>query len=108
MADIYYPPISFFFEVSIDGGNKNDSGFKEASGIEVELEVEEIQEGGNNNFKHRLPVRTRYRNLTLKRGFVKENTALHQWIYKTIVSFSNLDEKIERKNITIFLYNEKG
>ena len=108
MADFYLPPVAFFFEVSIDGGQKYDSSFKEVSGIEIEMDVEEIIEGGNNNFKHRLPGRSRYRNLVLKRGLVKENTALHDWISATLLSEANLDEQIDKRKITINLNNPDG
>lgn len=108
MADFYIPPVAFFFEVDVDGGQKNDSSFKEVSGIEIEMDVEEISEGGNNNYRHRLPGRSRYHNLVLKRGLVKENTALHEWITNSILSEANLDEPIEKKKITVNLNNPDG
>ncbi|MBK6622472.1 MAG: phage tail protein [Saprospirales bacterium] len=108
MAEIYIPPVAFFFSVSVDGGEGNDSSFKEASGMEIEIDIEEINEGGNNNFKHRLPGRSKYRNLVLKRGLVKNNTSLHDWITKILLSEANLDEPVEKKKILVNLKYPDG
>ena len=38
------------------------------SGLSVEYDTEEYKEGGENRFTHKLPVRTKYSDLVLKRG----------------------------------------
>ena len=52
--------------------------FTELSGLQVETEVMEYAEGGNNDFVHRLPGRTRVGNITLKRGITSSND-LFKW-----------------------------
>src|SRR4029079_8650692 len=54
------------FYVMIDGTAQ--AIFTEVSGLQIETEVQEYAEGGNNGFVHRLPGRTRVGNITLKRG----------------------------------------
>ena len=65
---IYVPPPVFAFRVDIDGA-ESDTSFQEVSGLEVQFETEDVVEGGQNRFVHRLPTRTKYSNLLLKRGF---------------------------------------
>ncbi|MCB0643885.1 MAG: phage tail protein [Phaeodactylibacter sp.] len=111
MDDFYLAPPAFFFGLSFgtDGGSL-DGSFQEVSGLEVELEVEDVIEGGNNSFKHRLPVRTSYRNLTLKRGLVTEEkyTILTEWVKNNLLSETNLDEPIETRDLTVSLFNAGG
>ena len=95
----YYPPLGFHFKVefaNIDG----EFEFQSVSGLSVELETEELCEGGENRFKHKLPVRTKYPNLVLKRG-VKINSELINWCRDAVENFY-----IEPTDITISLLNE--
>lgn len=43
-------------------------GFSECSGLDLELEIEEYAEGGENRFVHKLPGRRKQSDLVLKRG----------------------------------------
>lgn len=61
----YYPPGGFFFRVEIAGSK---ASFQEVSGLDHEVEVEEVAGGGQNAYKYRLPTRLKYNNLVLKRG----------------------------------------
>jgi phage tail-like protein len=45
-----------------------DGGFQECSGLEVEMDVQELREGGRNDGVVRLVGRGKYSNLVLKRG----------------------------------------
>ncbi|HEY3078667.1 MAG TPA: phage tail protein [Chloroflexota bacterium] len=45
------------------------AAFSEVSGLRIETELEEYQEGGRNDVVYRLPVRTKYTNIRLKRGW---------------------------------------
>jgi phage tail-like protein len=70
----YYPPVGFHFEVTIDGigdSSSIDIQFQEVSGLNAEIGLETIKEGGENRFEHRLPGRSKYGNLVLKRGLVE-------------------------------------
>lgn len=85
--DIYYPPPSFYFQLQFAGiSTALDNAFQEASGLDVEWEVEEVREGGQNLYKHRLPTVQKYRNLVLKRGFVTSNSALATWCAATLAA----------------------
>lgn len=98
-----YPSVGFHFIVKVE--NETYS-FKEVSGISSEITTEEIAEGGENRFKHRVPTNVKYNNLELKRGLVPENSILMDWITETIeLGFSN---KIKTKSIEVSLLNEDG
>jgi len=56
--------------------------FSHCSGLELAVDVFEYQEGGNNDFVHRLPGRVRYPNLILSRGLTEENNLL-KWFWAT-------------------------
>jgi len=69
MADILLR--AFRFQVKLrtkDGAALADGAFQECSGLEVEMEVKEYQEGGRNDAVVRHVGRAKYTNLTLKRG----------------------------------------
>ena len=79
MSVPFYPPPSFCFEVSF-GRSRVDASFQEISGLKVEWTFEEVEEGGQNRFVHRLPKRTQHSNLVLKRGVVRRKSALADWL----------------------------
>ncbi len=99
-AEGYYPPSGFFFTVDL-GGPSIDASFQEVSGLDVERELEEIAEGGLNDYKHRVPKQISYSNLVLKRGLVVENSDLGNWVRETLRS--GLSSPIEPKDILIHL-----
>ena len=45
-----------------------DVSFQSVDGLSAEVEMETYQEGGENRFEYSLPTRTKYGDLTLKRG----------------------------------------
>lgn len=73
------PFMSFRFVVRIDRDTLG--GFSEVSGLQAEVEVQELPEGGVNTFVHKLPGRARHGNLTLRRGLVTR--ALWDWFDMT-------------------------
>ena len=95
----YYPPLGFHFKVEF-ANLSGEYQFQSVSGLNVELETEQIAEGGENRFKHKLPVSTRYPNLVLKRG-IKVDSALTKWCREALEDFN-----IKPTNITISLLNE--
>lgn len=101
----YFPPPAFFFELQLDGGNEADAQFQEISGIEARMETEPYKEGGQNHFVYLLPVRTQFQPLVLKRGVADKDSKLWDWVEKTLIRDANLDNKIERKDITVRLLN---
>jgi phage tail-like protein len=87
------------FWVEIDG--IASAFFTECSGLTAEMEVFEYAEGGLNDFVHKLPVRTKYSNVTLKRGWV-ETDELWSWFA------SCSSGEIQTKSVSIILYENKG
>src|SRR5205807_27706 len=89
----YYPIPGFHFGVWVDGvsgssanGTAADASFQEVSGLKVELGYEEVVEGGENRFVHRLPKPATPGNLVLKRGVVIETSRLARWVGDTLGS----------------------
>lgn len=62
-----------------------DGGFQECSGLDVEMDVQELQEGGRNDGVIQRIGPGKYSRITLKRGMLygddhKVNTALWAWL----------------------------
>ena len=87
------------FYVEIDG--MAQAVFTEVSGLQLEMEVMEYQEGGVNDFVHRLPGRTKSSNLTLKRGMTSSNEFFN-WYAELAAG------KITPKNVSVVMYDVKG
>ena len=100
---IEYPPVGFHFLVSFQlfPETQNDFRFQEVSGLDAEIEMESFAEGGQNRFTWQAPKRTRYSDITLKRGmFIGSGIVL--WCRNALENFV-----FEPANITIALLNEK-
>lgn len=98
-----YPPVGFHFLVSFQlfPETPNDFRFQEVAGLEVEMEMETFVEGGQNRFTWQVPKRTRYSDLTLKRGlFIGSGILL--WCRNAFENFL-----FEPANLTIALLNEQ-
>jgi phage tail-like protein len=88
-----YPLSAFYFTVSVgegrgDGGStlKVDASFSEISGLESSLTTEDIREGGQNEFVHRLPTGSSQKNIVMKRGVVNQLSPMADWAAATIGS----------------------
>jgi phage tail-like protein len=76
----YYPPVGFHFKVEFVGiGNDNDTRFQSVAGLNVEYDTESFKEGGENRFEHKLPVRSKYPDLSLKRGMLTDSKVI-KWV----------------------------
>jgi phage tail-like protein len=97
----YYPPVGFHFLVEFEGlgSQEQDHQFQSVSGLSADIETEEIAEGGENRFKHKLPLKTKYPNLTLKRGILIDSKVIN-WCRQAIENFS-----FKPVNLTIKLLN---
>lgn len=93
------PFLTFRFVVEVDGILA--AGFSEVTGLEVEIETEEYNEGGINTHSHSLPVRAGYPNLTLRRGLT-DSPLLYLWTQATV------EGKVVRKSGRIFMQDETG
>ena len=96
----YYPPVGFHFSVDFIDIAQGENRFQSVSGLSVERETEEFAEGGENRFKHKLPVRTKFPNLILKRGFLV-NSELIKWCENALLDFD-----IQPTDLIIKLLNE--
>ena len=95
---------TFLFE--IDG--LEIGRFMEVSGLEVSIETEEISEGGQNGFVHKLPGRMSWPNITLKRG-ITQNDALLTWLHEVSgEQFAAAGNRLTRKGAAITLLGPGG
>jgi phage tail-like protein len=106
----YYPPGAFYFQVGIQGTMLNpwkptdiDASFQEISGLDREMEYEDVREGGENRFAHRLPKRGKHPNLVLKRGLVTLDSSLAVWAEETLAS--TLAKPIRPMTVQVMLLN---
>lgn len=106
--DVISPPVAFHFSVGFLGMSPPvlDMAFQEISGLESEIEVTELQEGGENRFQHRLPVKVKHSNLVLKRGLSSRASGLVQWCKNTLEG--GLAEPIMPKDISVKLLGATG
>lgn len=89
-----YP--SFRFLVTVD--SQPLAAFTECDLPTIELEIEEIKEGGLNTYPHQLPGRRKAVRISLKNGIGK--SSLLDWY------FDVLGGTIKRKKVTIALLDE--
>ncbi|MTI89278.1 MAG: phage tail protein [Balneolaceae bacterium] len=114
--DAYYPPPAFYFNVQlvsalsvtstmISGANI-DNSFQEVEGITATVQTEDIVEGGENRYKHRVPTSVDYSNLVLKRGYVTKFSEFAEWCMAR--QESTLTFGIKPKNIMLSLLDSEG
>ena len=89
---------NFNFKVEIEG--VTTGAFRNVEGLDSETEIVEYQDGDDLTLRKR-PGRTKYSNLTLKRGYVN-NTELWEWRKNVI------DGKVQRKSGSIILCADDG
>jgi phage tail-like protein len=97
-----YPPVGFHFRVefALDGAGDQDIRFREVSGLSSELEEETHNEGGENRYVQKFPVRARYPDLVMKRGLVTDSVIL-KWCRDAILNL-----KIEPATVWVTILNE--
>jgi phage tail-like protein len=91
--EIAYPLPAFYFTVSVAGlavdssaTARPDASFSEISGLESSITTEDIREGGQNQFVHRLPTGSTQKNIVMKRGVVCQSSLMADWASATIGS----------------------
>ncbi len=94
------PYLGFRFMVEIEG--MFAGGFQEVSGLSIEIETENVQEGGVNTYQHRLPKGVKYGDIVLKRGLLDVNM-VGGWFHGIAGG-----EKIERRSGSIRVLNSFG
>jgi phage tail-like protein len=74
--------------------------FRSLSGLEVNFEMLEYSEGGNNDSVHHLPGRVHYPNLVLAWGMTSDQL-LTEWFFRTHI-------KAEPQEVILTLHAQKG
>lgn len=89
------------FLLTIDGVEIGT--FKEVHGLQIDVAVETLDEGGQNGFQHRFPGRMTWPNLTFKRGLTNADN-LFAWINEVAgEGFAARGNKLERSTGAITL-----
>lgn len=101
-------PSAFWYELTIGSLGAAHAAFQEASGIEVATELETISEAGLNRYSHRVPKRTSYNNLILKRGLVIHDSKMMDWIKDSIQNGLNAGGGIKPQQIILSLLGPSG
>src|SRR3954470_2736216 len=94
------PYANFRFKVEIEG--LTVGGFSEVSGLAVELEAEDFQEGGVNGYAHKLPKLVKNPNIVLKRGLTDSDT-----LWKWQNSIGKDKTKVSRKTVRVILLDSQ-
>jgi|688.fasta_scaffold1300213_1 phage tail-like protein len=93
LSEIAYPLPAFYFTVSVVGlamdrsaTARPDASFSEITGLESSVTTEDVREGGQNQFVHRLPTGSTQKNIVMKRGVVTQSSPMADWAEATIGS----------------------
>lgn len=88
------PPIANSFLFEVDGVEIGI--FREVKGLELTVTVQEIPEGGQNGFVHKMPGRVTWPNIVFKRGMT-QGDAMFDWMSKTSgTGFAGNNSKLTR------------
>lgn len=93
------PYMNFNFLVEIDGITQ--ARFQECSGLDTTTEAVEYREGGENTTMRKLPGKTTYSDITLKRGITDSDEL---WKWREDVTKG----RIQRKSASIVLLDLDG
>jgi phage tail-like protein len=100
------PPFVGKFRFTV--GKLDIGAFTEVSGLAVQIDVEELAEGGQNQFTHKLLGRMKWPNIVLKRGLTNSND-LFTWLLKfSGEGYSGQSNKIEAETGSISVCDAKG
>ena len=94
------------FLIEVDG--LEIGKFQEVSGLSVDVRVETVEEGGENQFVHKLPGRLEWPNVVLKRGVTRSDN-LFDWLSKSGgEGFAGEGSKLTRRSAAIVLLGTDG
>lgn len=82
-----------------------EAAFSECTGLQVELEIFEWEEGGENGYRHRLPARAKLSNIVLKRGIASLD--LWRWFADTLPADGRA-VRVQRRGLAIVLCGYAG
>ena len=90
------PYVNFNFLVELEG--IIEASFRECSGLEATTEVIDHRQGGDNTTVYKLPGKTTYGDITLKRGLTD---SAELWNWRRLV----IEGKVQRKNGSVVVYD---
>lgn len=93
------------FYVQISTPSSRDSLqalFTEVSGLQIEMVTSDLEEGGMNDFVHKLPGRLKVSNVTLKHGLTKSMDFM-QWCINAATK-----KPMDRRNVSVIMYDTMG
>ena len=100
-----YPPPAFYFRVAFSASlGTVDTSFQEVSGISSQIDTEDVVEGGENRFVHKLPKGVSHPNLVLKRGIADSDSPLVLWCRSVLEG--DFIEPITTVSLMVNLMNE--
>jgi phage tail-like protein len=106
-AGVLYPLPAFYFKVVFTAFlGFADTSFQEVRGIGAEMETEDVMEGGENRFVHRLPTSLKHPQLELKRGIAPMHSALVRWCRSVLES--GFSSTIMPSLVTVYLLDQNG
>lgn len=97
-----WPVTGFYFNVELGGAPVS---FQEVTGLEVQVETEDIKEGGRLDYVLRIPTRTKYGTLSLKRGVLPSGSDLADWI-TNVAYIPRLAGDLDKRDIRVALMDE--
>lgn len=96
---------NFRFTVAIDGYEQG--AFTECKLPTLQIETQDIKEGGQNNFIHKRPVRVKPGTVTVKHGITKNDELLKWYVdLAGAMQTGNFQQDVER-TVTITMYDVK-
>ena len=108
MADAHTidPPFvgKFFFKV----GGLEIGAFTEVSGLSVQIDVEDLAEGGQNHYTHKLLGRMKWPNIVFKRGLTNADDLFTWLLGYSGAGFTGKQNKITPQTGEIIVYNAAG
>jgi phage tail-like protein len=109
----YYPAPAFRFAIYVAGrgtplppASPADGSFQEISGLEAQVDLEPLPQGGEDRVVHRLLGPTRAPTLVLRRGYVTAPSFLSEWVAQTVDS--PVSQPLLTQTLVVMLLNENG
>ena len=93
------PAVSVFFKVKIDDVDLGT--FTSVEGLSFEVQVEPLEEGGNNGFVHWMPGRIKYSNVKFTRPINADSAKLARW-------FASMNGTVKRTTAEITAQSFNG
>jgi phage tail-like protein len=92
------PFVAFAFELRFD--EQSYGGFSECTGLNLDTQIQEFPEGGQNDVVHKFPTRTTQANVVLKRGIVDRK--LWDWYFQLTQG------RVAVRNVSVRVLNPSG